>query len=1006
MTRRPPHVLLKPLSIAVFTAATLFGSLLANAQAVSAANGPRPRIAAPIDNSNRVALQGSKPPRASVDMDAGAVSAAMQLQGMSIVFSRTPAQQAALDALVAAQQNPASPLYHQWLTPATYAARFGMAQADIATVETWLGQQGFTAISVNNSRNRIYFSGSAAQVASTFGAALHHYTTPARGKQPAATHYAPSADLTVPAALASSVLAIENISNDRPHPHVRLRATHALPKFTSSQSGQNYLTPADVDTIYDIGPATGAGYTGVGETIVIIGQSAIETSDLSAFQTAAGIPAKLPTLILMPGTGTSTINPGGGSDEVESDIDLEYSNAIAQGATIDFIYTGGNTNYGAFDALQYAVDHAATYPASIISSSYGTCEPELGASDYAALNAILEQAASQGQSVIAAAGDDGSTDCEGEYSASDASANEQLAVDFPGSSQYVTAMGGTEFPLADMAPGSSYFATASTTDLIASAKSYIPEQVWNDDAGDVALKETSPTPISSGGGGVSIYTTLPSWQTGVPGIPASSYRMVPDLALYASPGEPDTAADTFYGGFLFCSSDSSAVDVTGSCSHGFRDTNDQDLTVAGGTSFDAPIFSGMLAIINQAKGYTAASGQGVVNPTLYTLASDATTYASAFHDIASGGNQCLAGTEYCGTGAQTTDYAAGTGYDEASGLGSVDLYNLLTAWPSTNVTSPSTLASSTTTLTPATATAALGASDAIAITVASNSSSVTATPTGTVSLEINGTAVATTLTLSGGTAQYPFSESTAGTYVIQANYSGDSNYQASSGSTTITVASSTAPAESFSLSATNVTVAAGGSSTSTVTIAPANGYTGTVDFSPIAVAAESTALANACYTITNTPVSGSSPVTTALTVYTSSASCSNVSSAAAGGKATRAFVRVRAMSSASQSSASPSSANQTAVNQPPVSPWRPVRGALAFSGLLLACAAGRKRRGVRVLACLLTLGTLAGALSGCGSGGSPASTNAAPGTYTLTITGTDSGNSSITASTTITLTIT
>jgi len=108
------------------------------------------------------------------------------------------------------------------------------------------------------------------------------------------------------------------------------------------------------------------------------------------------------------------------------------------------------------------------------------------------------------------------------------------------------------------------------------------------------------------------------------------------------------------------------------------------------------------------------------------------------------GNQCLAGTEYCGTGAQTTDYAAGTGYDEASGLGSVDLYNLLTAWPSTNVTSPSTLASSTTTLTPATTTAALGASDAIAITVAANSSSVTATPTGTVSLEINGAAVATT----------------------------------------------------------------------------------------------------------------------------------------------------------------------------------------------------------------------------------------------------------------------
>jgi hypothetical protein len=86
----------------------------------------------------------------------------------------------------------------------------------------------------------------------------------------------------------------------------------------------------------------------------------------------------------------------------------------------------------------------------------------------------------------------------------------------------------------------------------------------------------------------------------------------------------------------------------------------------------------MLAIINQAKGYTAASGQGTINSTLYTLAANSTTYASAFHDITSGGNECAAGTTYCGTGAQTTEYLAGTGYDEASGLGSVDLYNLLT----------------------------------------------------------------------------------------------------------------------------------------------------------------------------------------------------------------------------------------------------------------------------------------------------------------------------------------
>lgn len=995
MTSRSLYVLLKPLSLVVFSAVTLLGPLPANSQIIRSTHGPQARITAPIDTSSRVTLAGSKPPRTSVDTDAGAVSPSTQLQGISIVFSRTAAQQAALDSLVAAQQNPASPLYHQWLTPATYAAQFGMAESDLSAVEAWLEQQGFTAISVNNSHNRIYFSGTAAQVASAFGASLHNYTTPASGTQPAATHFAPSADLTIPATLGSSVLAVENLSSYRPHPHVKLSSPRAAPKFTSAQTGENFLTPADLNTIYDISPATSAGYTGTGETIVVIGQSAIETSDLTNFQTAAGIPAKLPTQILVPGTGTSTINPGGSStsDEVESDIDLEYSDAIAQGATIDFVYTGSNTNYGAFDSLQYAVDNEATSPASIISSSYGTCEPELGASDYASLNAILEQAASQGQSVIAAAGDDGSTDCSGEYPSSNTTANEQLAVDFPGSSQYVTAMGGTEFPLADMAPGSPYFDAEGTADIISSAKSYIPEQVWNDDAGDVTVyaaeKITGQSPISAGGGGVSIYTPLPSWQKGVPGIPTSSYRLVPDLSLYASPGEPDAAASTFYGGILFCSSDNSATDVTGSCSHGFRDTNGEYLTIAGGTSFDAPIFSGMLAIINQAKGYTAASGQGTVNSTLYTLASNSSTYASAFHDITSGGNQCLAGTVYCGTGVVTTDYPAGTGYDEASGLGSVDLYNLLTAWPTPSATGTSTLASSTTTLVAATSNPALGASDAITITVASNSTSVTATPTGTVSLEINGVSTGSPLTLADGTVQYTFSDSTAGSYVIQANYSGDSNYQASSGTVTVTVASSTAPQETFSLAATNVSVAAGGSSTSTVTITPANGYTGTVDFT-VAVNADTTALTNACYSISNTAVSGSTPVTATLTVLTSSASCNNITSAVAGGKR-RAFVKLPVTTSA---------------NQTPASPFTPARSALLLSGVLLTCVAGRKQRTLKLLVCLVMIGTLAGALSGCGSGGSPTSTDATPGTYMLTITGTDSANSTITASTTITLTIT
>ena len=144
---------------------------------------------------------------------------------------------------------------------------------------------------------------------------------------------------------------------------------------------------------------------------------------------------------------------------------------------------------------------------------------------------MLAQAASQGQTVIAAAGDDGSTDCYGETTLTTAQQT-ALAVDFPGSSQYVTSVGGTEFPAADVAAGNSTYWTAAsgTTDTIDSAVSYIPEGVWNDDS-----SAYPKDPLSSGGGGVSAYTPQPTWQTNVPGIPAGSNRMVPDIALDASP---------------------------------------------------------------------------------------------------------------------------------------------------------------------------------------------------------------------------------------------------------------------------------------------------------------------------------------------------------------------------------------------------------------------------------------------------------------------------------------
>ena len=903
------------------------------------AQAPASRITAAIDNSERVTVSGSHPPMARQANDVGRVPAANKLHGINIVFSRSTAQEATLQALIAALQNRSSPLYHKWLTPVEFAERFGVADSDIAKVRSWLERQGFTVDGIARSRNRVTFSGTVRQVEAAFDTELHYYSVEG------GRHYAPSKDLSVPAALSSVVQSVANLSSFRPRSHVRFKKN-----FTSSQSGNHYLTPKDVDTIYDISAAYNDGYTGAGQSIAIVGQSAVSLSDVDSFQSAAGLSTKDPTLVLVPDSGTAAVSSG---DEAESDLDLEYSGAIATGATIYFVYVGNNSNYSVWDSINYAVD---TRIAPIISASYGDCETELGSSNYATLNAVLEQGASQGQSVIAAAGDNGSTDCSG-YTDLTTSQQEALAVDFPASSQYVTGMGGTEFPSADVSSSNTtYWEPASGSDVISSALSYIPEQVWNDDS--------SSSGLSSGGGGVSTLTARPSWQAGVSGIPSGTYRLVPDISLDASPNN---------AGYLYCSSDSTATGITGSCSNGFRDSNNTYLTVAGGTSFDAPIFAGMLAIINQKENST---GQGVANSTLYSLAADSTTYTLAFHDITGGGNECTAGSSYCSTTGES-EYSATTGYDEASGLGSVDFYNLLTAWPTTG---SSSLDSSLTTLSAVTTSPGAGTSDTVTITVASGSSSVTTAPTGTLTIAVDGTAETSSLALSNGTATYTFSSTTTGSHVVTATYSGDSTYAASTGTLVLTVGASSG---SFTLTATNLTVSAGSSGNSTITITPKNGYTGTLAWT----VSTSASLSNACYSISDTTISRSSAVTTTMTIYTSASACSGASVRKGSGK--RRFLTENFVARWNDNH--------------PFSELNTARASLGIAVLLLVGLLGYGPRNFRACAGVFLLGAFCFGLSGCGS--SSSSSDATKGTYTLTIIGTDTSSSSITASTSMTLTI-
>ena len=952
------------------------------ATTVMAAQTPASRIRTEVSNSFTSQLKGSQHPLAQAQYDAGRVPSDMKLSGIGIAFNRSAQQQADLESLIAAQQNPASPQYHQWLTPEQYAARFGMAQADIDKVETWLQQQGFSIDSVARSANLIRFSGTVRQVEQAFQTEMHYYNV--AGER----HFAPASALTLPMAMVSVVAAVTNLDDFKPHPmHIRSNNVQPRPGFTSGQSGNVFLAPGDINVIYDLKPLLSAGTNGTGQTIAIMGQSSVVTSDIENFQKAAGLTTKDPSLVLVPISGSPQTFQG---DESESDLDLEWSGAIAPGADIFFVYTGSNSTYGVFDSLQYAVDEKI---GNIISISYGACEPELSSTNLNLLEAVVSQAATQGQTVLAAAGDEGSTACyvSPTTTSPSLSTQEELAVNYPASSQYVTGMGGTEISQTNAAyytQGSAYWAAESAgTDIVTSALQYIPEVVWNDSLASV----NSGTGLSATGGGVStLYTSKPSWQKGVPGIPADNARDVPDVSLLSSPA---------YLPYLYCSSDQSGWSngQVASCNSGFRDSSSGDLTLAGGTSFASPIFAGMVAIINQEKGYS--TGQGLLNPNLYSVAS--TTYATAFHDITSGNNDCPSslGSTYC-AGTATSHYSAGTGYDLTTGLGSVDLNALATAWPA----SSSTLAATVTMLSASSVSPNVSTNDTITITVSQATGS--AVPTGTVNLDIDGgttpfnnSGSTTSVTLgTNGTATYTANFASAGVHTIIAQYAGDAANAASTGSVVITVGGTSSGKGTFAMAFAppSLTVSRGSQGTEGLTVTPSGGYTGTINFTY--VTSNDIALANLCLfasTGLNTDgsltVTGTTAVAGQIIVDTNASDCNSTT----GGAVTAHGLHLipRAKGSLKAGNNTPKKSN-------------PVPGGIALAGLVLAGFLGRSSRKLRQLACVIALASLGLVITACGSSvnGNTIS-DPGKGTYTITFTGMDSTTATITNSSSFTLVI-
>lgn len=788
---------------AIVFAVTLGVPMQGQEAAQTAATAVRPLITQTIDESRLTTLKGNTHPLARAEFDLGTAPASLPMERMLLVLKRSADQETALRKLLDDQQDKASPNYHKWLTPEQYGAQFGPTDSDLQTITSWLQSHGFQ-VGTTKGRTVLEFSGTAGQVQEAFHTTIHKYTVKSE------EHWANAGDPMIPSALTPVVAGVSSLNNFPRRPmsvlagkFSREKATGKItalePEFTfptgcvedNSNNNPCYygLGPYDFATIYDVLPLWNSSINGSGQTIAIVGETNINIQDVRDFRTLFGLPANDPQIIL------NGPDPGIQGDETEADLDLQWSGAVAPNATIDFVVSQSTeTTFGTDLSAVYIVENNL---APVMSESYGLCELGLGTAGNQFFNALWQQAAAQGITVFISAGDNGAAGCDNFNAGSPAPAQFGLQVSGYASTPYNVAVGGTDFN--DFSNPSTYWNTTNDSTTQASAKSYIPETTWNDSctnaifatvgystSAETNCNDSRLTPYFvvplGGSGGASKCTTpsgltaascaggyaKPSWQTGS-GVPPDGKRDIPDVSLFASNG----FLQTFY---IVCQSD-----IAGSCS--LNDPSFNFLGV-GGTSASSPAFAGIMALVNQQMAAQGLSGrQGNANYVFYKLASQQPT---AFHDVTSGtiAMPCLKGSPNCTTTNSAhqygvmTGYNAGVGYDLATGLGSVDVQNLVNKW-STVVSLPSTTTLNS--LTPTTVTH--GQPVSFSVTVAPTTGS--GTPTGTVSLlgsPSNSSQGIAGFNLSSGAVSGSTLLLPGGSYSVTAHYPGDGTYEPSDSS--------------------------------------------------------------------------------------------------------------------------------------------------------------------------------------------------------------------------------
>jgi len=274
---------------------------------------PWDRVTRPVDIGKVRVVPGNLHRLARPEFDQGPAAGEMRMEYMLILFKAAAAQQSELDALIAAQQNPSSPLFHRWLSPEEFGRRFGLSAGDRGQVTAWLRSQGFAVNELARARNWIAFSGTAAQVSQSLHTPIHRFLV--NGKM----HFANTAEPSVPEALAEVVSGFLGLNDFYPEPGVK----PVVPDYTSGS--YHYLVPDDFATIYDIAPLYQAGADGTGVSIAVVGESDVLLSDIRTFRTRYNLPANDPKMTLVGST-----DPGYDEGaQFEANLDLEWAGAIA-----------------------------------------------------------------------------------------------------------------------------------------------------------------------------------------------------------------------------------------------------------------------------------------------------------------------------------------------------------------------------------------------------------------------------------------------------------------------------------------------------------------------------------------------------------------------------------------------------------------------------------------------------------------------------------------------------